>query len=123
MTIEEAQNHLKVMDERGRMYVYLESVLGQGISLVLGTDFAETTWTGLLTKGSQRPDPIMEMLKRSSVILQANRYARLRQSIVRHKMLEVINYATTMVHERTMDNIYLTSPIVPDFSLADTHFP
>ncbi|KAK5105874.1 hypothetical protein LTR62_001933 [Meristemomyces frigidus] len=117
------EHHLRNMMERGHMYRYLEKTLGRGICFVLGNDHAETTWTALLTKGSQKPDPIMRMLQKEEIRRLAQEYALLRDHIVRHKMAEVREMFASLFRPQTLETVYLGAVAVTSHSLeANLHY-
>lgn len=117
------EKHLKTMIERGHKYLYLERELGRGICLTLGVNFPETTWTGLLTKGTNGLDPVMETLRKSSAAELAGRYSTLRDVLVQHKMAEISGTLVAIERPVGLDMIYLgrsadASYVLEDFNVG-----
>ena len=104
------EKHLDNMIQRGHMYTYMEGELGRGICFTLGADFPETSWTGLLTKGSNGPDPIMQTLKNSRAAALSGHYGMLRDRLVEYKVAEFSTRAAMFRRMSELDAIYLAPP-------------
>lgn len=116
------EKHLKTMIERGHIYMYLERELGRGICFTLGVDFPETSWTGLLTKGTNGPDPIMATLRKSSATTLAGRYSTLRDALVAYKMAEISRTPVAVGGPMGLDHIYLAPIADANRALEDYRF-
>jgi len=74
------------MIDAGSRYRNLEQHLGIGVSLVLGMDPTETTWTKLLPKSGPKFDDVMKHLKSTELPNLAVRYRILREIVVGHQL-------------------------------------
>lgn len=113
------EKHFYTMIQRGNMYTYMESQLGRGICLTLGADFPETSWTGLLTKGSNGPDPTMSTLRKSRTAMLAENYSTLRDLLVDHKVTKIRTRVFESGEMLGLDAIYLAGSASADDVLED----
>lgn len=70
----------------GSYYRNMEQALGKGVALSLGTDISETTWTRVLTKKPEKVNVVMSHLKETLLAELSQKYARLRDCLINHRM-------------------------------------
>ncbi|PNS15289.1 hypothetical protein CAC42_5460 [Sphaceloma murrayae] len=98
------------MEEDGSRYRNLESRLGEGATLALGTKLGESYWKKFLPKS--RIDSFVEMAKDTRLPQLSTQYAPLRKELVKYYLhelqirLEPQNYGISPLQSQAMDEGY-----------------
>lgn len=77
---------IKKMTDEGSRYKNLESALGLGATLVLGTKYKDSTWCKTLPKKDEKFEEIVGHLRRTSLPELAARYAPLRMAVMEQQL-------------------------------------
>lgn len=108
---------ITTMLERGSYYRNLESVLGAGSTLALGTEINETTyvlaactfhstdensWTRALGKSGKVFNKVTQHLRETSLASLSRRYAELRAHLVSYQLQYLVSRHSLLVQQATM---------------------